>query len=200
MTNSKAPKPLAQGRLSKTPFAHLLLHILTKELDGTLAVWTDEAPEDPRFSQDRILFKKGRPVAGRLISRSTALDRGLLTLFERRLAPYAFYETNLLGSGPGVIHGDVDPYLLIAAALRGGAQDDVIEKVLQAYEGKRVKLSEDAEIDRYGFIGREDSFLRRLGGEAATIEEHINRASDDHTSRRVLYLLAATKALRQAEA
>jgi curved DNA-binding protein CbpA len=199
MNNEQAPKPVAQGRLSKTPFAHLLLHIMTKSLDGTLAVWTDEEPADPRFSQDRILFEKGRPIAARLISRSTALDRGLLALFERRSAPYAFYTHNLLGKGEGIIQGNVDPYLLIAAALRGGAQDDVIERVLQAYEGQRVRLRDSAQLDRYGFIGREDSFLRRLTSEAATIEEHIDRARDDRTSRRVLYLLAITKALETKE-
>ena len=105
MSHSQAPKPIAQGRLSKTPFAHLLLHIHSKALSGTLALWPDNNSEEASFEQDRILFADGIPIAGRLMQKVSALDRGLLSLFTRQNAPYAFYPVDLIGKGSKVLRG-----------------------------------------------------------------------------------------------
>jgi len=195
MSHSQAPKPVAQGRLSKTPFAHLLLHIHGKGLSGTLAIWPDGSSKEAGFHQDRVLFQDGIPIAGRLMKAVSALDRGLLSLFERKTAPYAFYPVDLIGNGDEVLREKVDPFYLIAAALRGGAQDEIIDTVLDAYGESVIRVRPETKLDRYGFMGREESFLSRLTSGPTTIGGIIDHAKDDRTSRRVLYLLAITKAL-----
>ena len=92
------PEPIATGTLEQTPLAHVLLKVLERELDGTLAIW----PEDGSSGQDRVLFAKGRPVAARLLEGAGSLDRGLLPLFRRTKAPYAFYPADLIGDAVSV--------------------------------------------------------------------------------------------------
>lgn len=196
MNQPSAPKPIAQGRLSKTPFAHLLLHIYTKKLSGTLALWPDDAGDEKGFGQDRVLFKEGVPIAGRLVKRVSALDRGMLEFFQRTDAPFAFYREDLLGKSETVLRAEVNPISLIAASLRGRVDDAVIEKVLASYGNAEVRLRRDVDLEPYGFMGREDSFLGTLkSGQTGSIQDIVEAAKDDRTSRRVLYLLAITKAL-----
>jgi hypothetical protein len=39
MTEAAAPTPTAQGDLEQTPFAHVLVHIQSRAMSGTLAIW-----------------------------------------------------------------------------------------------------------------------------------------------------------------
>src|SRR5690349_13200621 len=122
-----APEPIATGTLAKTPLPHLLVYLEQKKLNGTLAIWPE--PEDTETKgQDRILLLKGIPVAGKLIEPTTNLREGLLKLFVRARAPYAFYGTNLLGDDR--VSGRVDPLALIAESLRVTARDDVVDDLL----------------------------------------------------------------------
>ena len=47
------PEPLAQGDLERTPFAHVLLYVQRRALEGTLVVWRPE-PEQARPKQKAI--------------------------------------------------------------------------------------------------------------------------------------------------
>src|SRR5262245_11782890 len=125
-----APEPIATGTLAKTPLPHLLVYLDQKKLSGTLALWTDSV-EEGQTDQDRVLRLKGVPVAGRLIEPATGLREGLLKLFARTRAPYAFYEGNLLGDDR--ISGRVDPLSLITESLRSSARDDVVQEVLARF-------------------------------------------------------------------
>ena len=93
-----APEPIATGTLAKTPLPHLLVYLEQKRLSGTLALWPDASPTEPEPKrQDRILLLKGCPVAGALLEPSASLREGMLRMFSRVSAPYAFYGSNLLG-------------------------------------------------------------------------------------------------------
>src|SRR5688500_4891905 len=109
------PTPTAEGDLARTPVAHALLYCHQRRLTGTLVVWPERPEETP--GQDRVRLERGVPVAARLLTRATALDRGLLPLFARRAGPYAFYaDLDLVGEGESVRSGRVDPLVLIAAS------------------------------------------------------------------------------------
>src|SRR5262245_27984766 len=118
------PEPIATGTLARTPLPHLLSYLEQKKLSGTLAIWPDQVEGVESRGQDRILLLKGVPVAGQLLEPNPVLRQGLLKLFARTNAPYAFYESNLLGDDR--VSGRVDPLSLINEALRNGAADALL--------------------------------------------------------------------------
>src|SRR5258705_13210369 len=118
------PEPIATGNLARTPLPQLLSYLDQKKLSGTLAIWPDPVEGVESRGQDRILLLKGVPVAGQLLEPNPVLRAGLLKLFSRERAPYAFYESNLLGDDR--VSGRVDPLSLISEALRGGTRDTVV--------------------------------------------------------------------------
>jgi len=196
MSSEEVPNPKAQGDLTTTPFAHLLLYMLRGNLTGTLALWPPAAGSgDRRSGTDRILFDRGRPVAARLLEPASALDRGLLRLFGRPSGPYAFYEANLVGEGAGVLSGDVEPHALITASLRGIARDDAVSTVLDRFGDGRVRLVRGVDLSRYRFDRKESAFIEVLQAEPATVEELVATGGDPRAARRLLYLLAITKAI-----
>src|ERR1700742_3989990 len=142
-----ADEPVATGTLAKTPLPHLLLYLDQKQLSGTLAIWPDVANEGDR-RQDRVLFLKGRPVAGRLMEPAKNLREGLLRLFYRTEAPYAFYESNLLGPAEERLNGRVDPLSLITEALRLTARDELVEDVLARVGALRLRMQPKVELAR----------------------------------------------------
>ena len=113
-----APTPIAQGDLTQKPLAHLLLSIFDKELSGTLVVWPDN---EAQSGQDRLLFRRGHIIAGRLVEPATELSRGVLALFHRTNAPFAFYDQDLVTGLDGVLFSSDHVYTLIAAAARGAS-------------------------------------------------------------------------------
>ena len=52
------PAPSAEGSLAKTPFAHVLLYVRDRQLDGTIAI--QAASELPELNGESLLtFEKG---------------------------------------------------------------------------------------------------------------------------------------------
>lgn len=184
------PEPIATGTLEQTPLAHVLLKILERELDGTLAIW----PEDGSGGQDRVLFEKGHPVAARLLQSAGSLERGLLPLFRRMKAPYAFYPADLIGQAVSV-RGRVDPWLLIAAALRGGARQEIVDALLARYGQSRLRVKRGTDLSRFGFIPKERAFLDMLRAEPQTVPYLIDHSGNAKVARRTLYLLTITQCL-----
>ncbi|MFW6197649.1 MAG: hypothetical protein ACOC5B_02175, partial [Myxococcota bacterium] len=146
MTES-APQPVAEGTLARTPLAHVLVNITLRRMSGTLAVWPDPGPggEAPR-GQDRVRFEYGVAVAVRPRSAVSAIDPALRALFAREQAPYAFFEADLVGSGPEVLEGRVDPYALVADVLRGSAGAPFIDAVLERLGSASLRLRPDAPV------------------------------------------------------
>ncbi|MEM9070584.1 MAG: DnaJ domain-containing protein [Myxococcota bacterium] len=190
-----APEPIAQGNLQRSPLAHVLLTIHSRELDGTLAVW----PDDQSRGQDRVLFEKGVPVAARLMEPAATLERGLLPLFRRATAPYAFYPADLLGQAV-TVRGRSDPYALIAASLRGGGRKDIIERILGAFGEQKLRIKSSADLSRFQFIAKENAFLQMLRAQPQSVAQLVGAAGEAKVARRTLYLLSITQLLETFEA
>ena len=190
---ANAPQPVAQGKLDKTPLAHVILAVVDRGLDGTLAVWRDDGAR----GQDRLLFQDGRIVGARLLEPAATLERGLLPLFFRKAAPYAFYPADLVGDAGTA--GDIDVFALLAASLRGGARKEVIDAVLGRYGEHKLRVRKGAPLERYGFVPKERAFLELLRAEPQSFQELLRRYGDAKVVRRTLYLLAITKSLEVFE-
>jgi len=192
-------EPVATGTLARTPLPHLLIYLDQKQLSGTLAVWPDVVHEAER-KQDRILLLKGRPVAGRLIEPAKSLRDGLLKLFYRTEAPYAFYEGNLLGGGEERLNGRVDPLSLIAESLRGTARDEVVEGVLSRVNKLKLRIQPKAELTRFDLQPEERGLVDLLLAEPSTLEQLIGGSSlPAARCRRLVYLLLISKSVAPYE-
>lgn len=201
MASTQLPAPLAEGHLAKRPLAHLLVHILRKELSGTLVVWPEPGPDGERpKGQDRILFRAGRPMAARLLRPYSALDRGMLPLFSRVDAPFAFYGIDLVGVADDVVRGQVDPLALIAASLRGSVRSEVIDAVLAPYDGAVLRLSPSFPLSRYQLLPEEEAVVQLLRASPATVEQLSTKARTASVAQKVAYLLFITGALQPLDA
>ncbi len=193
---SQLPEPLAQGDLSRTPFAHLLLYVQKHALEGSLVVWQPEAGE-ARPKQDRILFDAGVPVAGRLLEPASRLERGMLPLFARDSGPYAFYEhVDLVGGGDGVRTGRVDVLPLITASLRGSSRDDVVRQVCAGFGEARLRIEKGVELEAFGLLPEERAFVDLLRAEPMPVAKLVALSPlPPRMAERLVYLLAITKSV-----
>lgn len=187
------PAPIAEGSAAKTPFAHLLVYLETNALTGTLAMWPDE-PTAP--GQDRVLFEGGQPVAIRLSQPAKSLREGLLTLFERQQAPFAFYEADLLGESPNILRGTVDTWALLAESLRENARDDMVESVLGRFGESLLRMQPGVDLGRFKLDPSERPLIDLLLASPANVDT-LARGSGlpNRLGRRLVYLLAITKAV-----
>ena len=191
-----APKPTAQGDLSRKPLAHVVLTVFERGLSGTLAVWPDD-PERP--GQDGIYFHHGKVAAARFLEPNEDLVRGLLPLFHRKSAAFAFFEANLVGTGEGTTQGGVHPYALIVAAARGGARREVVEKVLRRLGDGAYRLAPGVDLGAFKFIKKEKSVVDFVQAAPRTLTEWIELSGNPRTAKRTLYALAITKSLTPVE-
>lgn len=186
---TEAPKPLARGDLAQTPLAHVFLSLLERSLTGTLALW----PATERPGQDRILFERGVPLDARLLEPASNLERGLLPLFQRDRGAYAFYADDLVGETK--YRGEVDPYVLLAASLRGGARQDVLDSVLGRFGDRPVRVAASTALARFALIPKERAVLDVLRAEPQSIRALAETTGEPKVAQRLLYLLAITKQL-----
>ena len=188
---SSVPQPLAEGTLSATPFGHVLLSIQKKGLSGTLAVW----PDDERPGQDRILFRSGAPAGGRFLDPAADLERAMLNIFHRQQAPYAFYEADLVGDGPGTLRGQADVLALISTALRADVPKDAVARVIRKLGLERQRVKKGAPLNRLGLQSNEMAFIELMRAEPATAAILTEQFGDPKLARRMLYLLAIADCL-----
>jgi len=195
MAETPQAEMIASGSLSKTPFAHLLVYLDQHRLSGTLAVWPEEATEKQR-GQDRILFRLGRPIAARLVEPTDVLERGLIPLFERRSAPYAFYNGDLLGPSDGRIENAIDPFALIMQSLRESTRDDVVHTVLKPLQGAKLRVQPKVQLERYRFLPSEKGLVELLLAEPTDVEALVAGSGiDARLGRNIVYLLVITQAV-----
>jgi len=188
-----SPAPIAEGSAAKTPFAHILVYLETNALTGTLAMWSDDAGEP---GQDRVLFENGRPVAARFSQSARTLREGLLTLFERQRAPYAFYEANLLGESPSILRGTIDIWALLAESLRENARDDMVEAVLGRFGATLLRMQPGIDLRRFGLDESERPLVELLLASPANVDALVRGSGlPNRLGRRLVYLLAITKAV-----
>ncbi len=192
--SNQLPAPAAEGTLSKTPFAHIVLYVVQRNMTGTLAVWPDI--QDGR-KEDRIFFENGYIVAARMVESAAALDRGLLPVFARAQAPFVFYEgVNLVGNASGALVGRVDAYALVTASVRGPVREDAVEAVLSKFGTSPVRIKQGTDLARFQFTQKESSFIEVMRAEPASIIDLMSAGGlPEKTARKFLYLLAITKTI-----
>ncbi|MBK6576794.1 MAG: DnaJ domain-containing protein [Sandaracinaceae bacterium] len=190
-----APTPIAQGDLSQKPLAHVMLSIFDREFSGTLVVWPDD---EGQAGQDRLLFRRGHIIAGRLVEPATDLSRGMLALFHRTNAPFAFYDQDLVTGMEGVLFTSDHVYALIAAAARGGARRDVMESVLGRLREPAYRLVRTIDINALGLIPKEQAVVELVQASQHSISDWVQMSGDPRVATRTLYLLAITRCLAPA--
>jgi len=188
---SSVPEPVAEGTLGATPLGHVLLSIQKKGLSGTLAVW----PDDERPGQDRILFRTGIPAIGRFIDPASDLEHGMLHIFSRRAAPYAFYEADLVGESEGTLRGAVDIFGLIANALRTDVPKGAVVRVIRKLGEGAHRIKAGSPLARFALQANEMAFVELMRAEPASAGTLIEQFGDPKVAQRVLYLLAITDCL-----
>jgi hypothetical protein len=190
-----APTPIAQGDLAQKPLAHVLLSIFDRELSGTLVVWPDN---DAPSGQDRLLFRRGHIIAGRLAEPATDLSRGMLALFHRTNAPFAFYDVDLVAGMDGVLFSSDHIHALIAAAARGGARRDVMESVLGRLREPAYRFVRTVDLAALALVPKEQAVVEMVQATPRSIQEWIQMSGDPRVATRTLYLLAITRCLAPA--
>ncbi|MCA9578660.1 MAG: DnaJ domain-containing protein [Polyangiales bacterium] len=190
-----APTPIAQGDLSQKPLAHVLLSIHEREMSGTLAVWPDDEGQP---GQDRLLFRRGQIIAGKLIEPATDLSRGILSVFHRTRAPFAFYEQDLVTGTEGVLFGKDHVYAMIAAAARGGARRETMEQVLARLQEPAYRFVRTTDLAAFALIPKEQAVVELVQASHRSIREWIEMSGDARVATRTLYLLAITRCLAPA--
>jgi Domain of unknown function (DUF4388) len=187
MSVANQSQPRAQGDLSKTPFAHLVLYLHREGLSGTLVIARGGF-------ETKVLFRNGRAVAARPIPRGAALQDGLLELCALHEGAYGFWDGDLVGDAIGVIRGTVDPFTFVNESRRGHVRDQVIAGVVERYRGLRVSLVPDADLKRLGLRGIEARVAEQLRRQARLTEEFIEQSElAPSEARKLMYLLLVTK-------
>lgn len=192
------PEPIAEGDLDRTPFAHVLAHVASRQLTGSIVLWPAEGEQ--RAGQDRIRVEGGYITAARLVDRAPVLEKGLLPLLARPAGPYAVYETIDLVGDTGVTQR-VDPYAFLASGLRSESRDDAVDRVLAQLADRTLRLRGAPELKRFGFLPKEERFVEILRAGPGT-PETLLRACElgPLFGKRILYLLVVTKLLEPYEA
>lgn len=200
MSQGAAPKATAQGTLRKTPFAHLLLYVHNRRLSGTLAVWPEVAEQGKSKAQDRVLFSGGEPVALKPVDPTvTDVMEGLMGLFQRTAAPYAFYEgQNWLGK-EGVLEQHIHPYAVLARGVHDHARDDIVDAVLSKLGDRPLRMRPGVPLERLGLESKERAFVDTLRAAPAGVDDLVSSAElPANHARRLLYLLTLIKGVEAA--
>jgi tetratricopeptide (TPR) repeat protein len=196
MTEAKRVQPIAKGTLGKVPFAHLLIYLDQHRLSGTLVIWPEAIEERGKGVQDRILFAQGRPIAARLLQSADSLVEGLLPIFIREQSPYGFYAEDLIGEGEGRLDGNTDSLALVATSLRGLTRDSVVDEMLRQLGGAKLRIQPKADISRLALEPKELALVELLQAEPTDVDSLIRGSGlSDRRARRLIYLLAITKAI-----
>ena len=187
MNSANERRPVAEGDLSRTPFAHLLLYVHSNNLSGTLIV------QRGGF-ETKVVFRDGRAVAAKPLPRGTELSRGLLELCSLDSGAYAFWEGDLLDDAREVVRGTVNPYLFLAASLKGHVRDAVVASVVDRFAGIPLKVVPDFDPHKFGLRGPDAGLAQALKDESMDPETASARGRQSAADvRRLLYMLLVTQ-------
>jgi tetratricopeptide (TPR) repeat protein len=188
---NEASRPSAQGSLTKTPFAHLVLYLYQRRSSGTLIVHTRvPAPGN----QTKVLFHRGRAVAANLAQPSAALDQGLLPLCEALDGQFEFHESDLVGSGPGIATGMFDPLAFVAEAARRHVRPELVEEVNAKFARATLALQPAMDLTRLSLTEAEARFAEPLNRGPVTFEDLLGQGElEPAAGRRLMYVLLITK-------
>jgi hypothetical protein len=188
--NDATQPAAAQGSLAKTPFAHLVLYLYQRRSSGTLIVTTESALQ----FETRVLFHRGRAVAAHLVQSASALDEGLLPLCGLSEGEFAFYESDLVGSGPAIVTGMFDPFAFVAESARRHARPDVVKEVVAKFAKTLVSLQPAMDVSRLSLTPVETAFTEPISRGPLTIESLCAQSElEPAAAQRLLYVLLITK-------
>src|SRR5262245_32630620 len=148
MSPVRAADPIRTGTFQRTPFVELLLELGATDFSGTLV--TQHAGRELK-----ILMRGGRPVAAGPVERGASLEQGLLPLCGLITGGFRVYADDLVGQAPGFTRGAFDPVGFLRAAIREHLAQSVVDALLEASAGQRLRLSPGVEARALGLQGRE---------------------------------------------
>lgn len=184
----------ARGLLADTPFAHLAIYLYRNAMSGTLVVEDTDGSSLVRFERGRILAAKVPFAVERVLD-------AVLPLCGRQTGSYAFFSANLLEDQAGVLEGVVDPYVMLAASLTDHARDDMVEGVLQRYQGDLVRLVVGRDLNRLALGPDAKPLIDLLRASPWTPDELIRQCGmPRQRAARILYALIVTHMVAPHEA
>jgi hypothetical protein len=173
-----------------TPLLERLLWLFEERWEGTLLVH-DHAGE--RLAA--IRFKAGVATAGRVEGKSAELMERLLPLcacMDGRLEQLD--RIDLVGSGPHVATGPVDPVPLVLAATRASMCEELVAEAIEAVGQDMLKLCPRTDLRRYGFEPQEQQAVAALAQEPVGFDQLLERALvPPPVLRRLVYVLLLTR-------
>jgi len=190
MNDATQPVAAAQGSLAKTPFAHLVLYLYQRRSSGTLIVSTKSSLQ----FETKVLFHRGRAVAAHLVQAAAALDEGLLPLCGLSDGEFAFYESDLVGSGPAIVTGMFDPFAFVAEAARRAVRADIVQGVLAKFADTVLSVQPSMDISRLSLTAAEAQFAEPVTRGPLTVEALCAQGDlEPEAAQRLLYVLLITK-------
>lgn len=198
MTVRLRPAQLSEGKLQSDPFAHLLLAAFEARFAGSLVIWSGQDPFAEHAQPVRMRLEDGVVVAADFGPRHTpGLLSALIPMTVRRVGGYRFLSgIDAVGAAAHVLRGHVDPFMLLASALRGPAREDAIEQVVHGGEGRQLHLRPDCPLNRYGFTRPEWALVQDLRRRPVTLAGLLESAhAAPALVKRLIYLLRVTGAV-----
>lgn len=198
MTVRLRPPQFSEGRLEVDPFGHLLLAAFEARFAGSLVLWSGEDPFAQLAHPVRVRFEDGVAVAADFGERQApGLLTALIPMTVRRAGGYRFLAgLDAVGAAAQVLRGHVDPFMLLASALRGPAREDAIEQVVRSADGRQLHLRPDCSLNRYGFTRQEWTLVQDLRRRPATLPSLLaGTQTAPALVKRLVYLLRVTGAV-----
>lgn len=183
-----APQPIASGDLATRPFEHLLVYVLQNKLDGSLAIWPEDASQK---GQDRLLFQQGRLRKAQLRDELPAIN-GVLQLFARTRGVFAFYAQDVLTAGERV---SIDTLALITAGLRQ-FPSRAMAPFLKKFGASHLRLRSKVELARLNLNAEEQAVVQLLRAAPAPVARLRQISGSPSTADRVVYILGLANYLR----
>jgi hypothetical protein len=172
------------------PLLESLLRLFEERWEGTLLVH-DHA--DERLAAIRL--NAGVATAGRLEGKAAGLMERLLPLcacMDGRLEQLD--RIDLVGSGPHVAAGPVDPVPLVLAAARASMCEPLVDEAIEVVGQDMLKLCPRTDLRRYGFEPQEQQAVAALALEPVGFDQLLERALvPPPVLRRLVYVLLLTR-------
>lgn len=153
---STRPAPSASGTFSKTPLAHVLLHVRSNGLNGTLAV---QAQGGELHGESMLAFERGALGQVRL---SSVLDPLGFVLCELGLIQPAHLDASLAKIRGGGLQGEI-------LVNMGACGPDAVQRGLAEQNRRKLRRFFDLPDASYQYYDGHD-FLRTYGGQRVLID------------------------------
>ncbi len=190
--------PTAQGKLSDTPLAHVLLFALQRRLSGLFKFYSSETKATVVVSCEIDCAKQPEVMSCEGGAAGLVRLQGLLGSKDAYFEFFHGLNLTALDSAPA----KVDPVTWICQSSKQGfVREDILHTVLKPWSNSAMTLVAQANIKRLGFESKELTIVNLLQERPYTLVElYGNPAFGREAVDRVVYLLAITKNLRASAA